>query len=54
MDTSTGAIEKDQDVWVVVWPQRVGRPLKFRCDTERDAQHFLQVLRRPARGKNVS
>lgn len=54
MDPSTGKIQREEDVWVVVWPQPKGRPLKFRCESEREAKHFLQVLQRPPRGKQVS
>ncbi len=43
---SGAAIEKGDGVWFVVVPQRVGGPLKFLCETLRDAENFLRVFTR--------
>ncbi len=39
-------IEKIGDRFYVVVAQRVGAPLKFVCETERDAKHFVAVFER--------
>ena len=39
-------IEKVGSAIYVVVAQRVGAPLRFQCETERDAQHFMAVFAR--------
>lgn len=39
-------IEKIGELFYVVVDQRVGAPLKFVCETERDAKHFMAVFER--------
>jgi len=50
MDGKSGAvIEKVDGVWFVVVPQRVGAPLKFLCESLRDAERFLWVFTKKER-----
>lgn len=37
-------IERIGQEWFVVVPQRTGEPLKFLCETLRDAERFLSVF----------
>lgn len=39
--------------WFVVVPQRVGEPLKFLCETLRDAERFLNVFNRTRNSAHV-
>lgn len=51
------SIERNGSLVFVVVPQRVGAPLRFQCESERDALHFLHVFDpRPPHGSvgNVS
>ena len=41
---NTAEILKVGREWFVVVPQRVGAPLKFLCETQRDAERFLNVF----------
>ena len=43
------AIEKVGREWFVVVPQNTGKPLKFLCESLRDAERFLGVFSRPSR-----
>ncbi len=51
METKNPAeIQKVGREWFVVVPQRVGAPLKFLCESLRDAERFLNVFSaRPSR-----
>lgn len=45
-------IEQVGQVFYVVVQQRVGAPLKFLCESERDAKHFMAVFERASSVKD--
>ncbi len=49
METKAAEIEKVGEEWFVVVPQRTGKPLKFLCETERQAHSFLAVVQKKSR-----
>ena len=47
--SAVAEIQKVGREWFVVVPQRTGSPLKFQCESLRDAERFLSVFSRPVR-----
>ena len=44
MDQLGARIEQEGKVWFVVVAQVTGNPLKFQCESERDAKHFMKIF----------
>lgn len=49
METKAAEIEKVGREWFVVVQQRTGHPLRFLCESLRDAERFLNVFTKPKR-----